>query len=71
VTRSETEIEIEEEGGLVGVVLIVAAGVIRAVAVTVVGAVTGVAAEAVAGTGAETGHGVEVPGTDETIDQAS
>jgi hypothetical protein len=57
---------------LVGVVvLVVAAGVIRVVAVAVVGAVTGVAAEAVAGTGAETGHVVEVPETDETIDQAS
>jgi hypothetical protein len=34
-------------------------------------AVIGVAAEVVAGTGAETGHGVEVPETDEMIDQAS
>lgn len=70
MTRIVTETEIEEEGDLEGVVvLVVGAGVIHAVAV--VGAVTGVAAEVVAGTGAETGHAVEVPGTDEMIDQAS
>jgi len=72
VTRieTETEIEIEEEGDLEGVVvLLVGAGVFHAVAV--VGAVTGVEAEVVVGTGAETGHGVEVPETDEMIDQAS
>lgn len=51
------------------VILVVGAGVFHAVAV--VGAVIGVAAEVVAGTGAETGHGVEVPETDEMIDQAS
>jgi hypothetical protein len=72
VTRIATEIEIEEEEDLVGVVvLVVAAGVFHVVAVVVVGAVTGVAAEVVAGTGAETGHVVEVPETDEMIDQAS